>query len=127
MKDWIVKTLLAVLALMAPIHPLLIASGVLILLDLVTGTIRAYKHKEKIKSSALRRTVTKMLVYNVAIITGFILETYLLPEVPATKLISSVIGLVEAKSILENLNEIYGDDIFKALLKKLGSDNDSKK
>lgn len=126
MKDWIVKFLIATVALLAPVHPLLIASGVLILIDLITGVIRAFKHKEKIKSSVLRRTVTKMLVYNVAIITGFILETYLLPEIPATKLISSIIGLVEAKSILENLNEIYGTDLFKALLTKLGSDNDIK-
>lgn len=124
MKDWSIKILLALCGVLAPVYPLLIATGVLILIDLITGVTRAIKHKEKILSSAGRRTVTKIAVYNTAIITGLLLENYLLQGIPATKLIGSVIGLVEAKSILENLDEIYGTPIFKVILKKLGSDND---
>ena len=125
MKEWSLKILVAIIAALSPIKSVIIATGVVIFLDLITGVIRAYKAKEKIQSSVMRRTVTKFAVYQTAIISGFIIETYLSPAIPITKLISSVIGLVEAKSILENLNEIYGTDIFKNLLNKLGSDNDS--
>lgn len=126
MKVWITQTLLACVALLAPIHALLIATGVIVAIDLITGIWRAIKSKETITSSMLRRTVTKVFVYQIAIITGFILETYLLAGIPVTKLVSSVIGLVEIKSILENLDDIYGGDLFKALLAKLGSDNANK-
>ena len=44
--------------------------------------------------------------------------------VPISKIAGGLIGLVESKSIMENLNEIHGSDIFKSLIKKLGSDND---
>lgn len=124
MKGFLIKSLIAGLAVLAPIKAVLIATGVIIIIDLATGLVRAMKAKEKISSSVMRRTVSKFLIYQVAIISGFILETYLMPDMPVTKLVSSVIGLVEAKSILENLDEIHGSNIFKALLKKLGSDND---
>lgn len=123
MKEFIVRLLIAAIAVLSPIKAVLIATGVTILIDLISGICRAVKAKEKIESSVMRRTVTKFFVYQLAIISGFIIETYLLQAIPITKLVSSVIGLVEIKSILENLNGIYGQDLFKTLLEKLGSDN----
>ena len=123
MKELPLKIAIATLAVLAPIKALLIATGAVIFIDLITGVWRAIKAKEAISSSIMRRTVTKFLVYQFAIITAFIIQTFLAPEIPMTKLVSSVIGLVEAKSILENLNDIYGTDVFKKLLEKLGSDN----
>ncbi len=46
---------------------------------------------------------------------------------PVSKIVASIIGLVELKSILENCNTILGVDIFKAAISKLGSDNDELK
>lgn len=123
MKDIIIRLLLAAIAVLSPIKAVLIATVVVICIDLVTGVLRAIKMKEQIQSSVMRRTITKFLVYQMAIISGFIIETYLLQAIPVTKLVSSVVGLVEIKSILENLNGIYGQDLFKKLLDKLGSDN----
>ena len=37
---------------------------------------------------------------------------------------SGVIGMVEFKSLIENSNEILGMDIFKEVMKQLGSKND---
>jgi len=124
MKEFILKLLLAGLAVLAPIKAVMIATIVVILIDLVTGLWRASTSKETISSSVMRRTITKLLVYQFAIIAGFIIETFLVSGVPITKLVSSVIGMVEIKSILENLDEVYGGSIFKSLLRKLGSDND---
>lgn len=99
--------------------------GFLIVADLVTGMIAAKKRGEKINSAAMRRTVSKMVVYQIAVISGFLLETQLLHELlPVTKVVAGVIGMVEFKSILENGNTILGVNIFKEVIKRLGSKND---
>ena len=128
MKEWLIRIMLAGLAALAPIHAILISVGVMILADLVTGIWAAKVKGEQITSAAMRRTISKILVYNTSVITGFVLETYLLSSVfPVAKLVAGVIGLVEMKSILENGNKILGQDIFQTVLKKLGSDNDKPK
>jgi hypothetical protein len=124
---WLKKLLIASTAALAPIKMVLITVGFLILVDLVTGIWAALKRKEKISSAVMRRTISKMLVYQLAIISGFMLETYILDGMlPVAKIVAGVIGMVEFKSILENSNKIVGGDIFKAVLTKLGSDNDPK-
>lgn len=119
---------LSLLAVFAPIKAILIVTGFLILADLISGILAARKRKEVINSAGLRRSVTKCLVYNLAIISGFLVETYMLESVfPISKLIAGLISVVELKSILENLNTINGTDIFKTVLTQLGSQNDKGK
>jgi len=126
--SWVKYTIAALLATLAPAKALLISVGFLILADLVTGIWAAVKRKEAIKSAALRRTISKMVIYNIAVISGFLVETYMLDSImPVSKIVASVIGLVELKSILENCNTILGGDLFKMVISKLGSDNDALK
>jgi hypothetical protein len=118
----------ALIAVLAPAKALLISVGFLILADLVTGVWAAIKRKEAIKSSALRRTISKLVVYQIAVISGFLVETYMLENIfPVSKVVASVIGLVELKSILENANSILGQDLFKSVVARLGSENDKLK
>lgn len=127
MKEWLTKLLIASLAALAPIHMVMITVGFLIFADLVTGVWAARKRGEDISSAALRRTVSKIVIYQLAVISGFLLETYLIDHIlPVAKIVAGVIGMVEFKSILENSNKIIGGDLFKLIIKKLGSDNDSK-
>ena len=127
MKEWLNKLLIASLAALAPIHMVLITVGVLIMADLITGIWAAKTRGEKINSAAMRRTVSKMFVYQLAVICGFMLEIYILGSImPVCKIVAGVIGLVEFTSILENCNVILGMDIFSEILKKIGSDNDKK-
>jgi hypothetical protein len=127
MKEWLVNIIVTTIALLAPIHALIIAVSVLILADFITGILAAIRRKEKVSSASMRRTISKLIVYQIAIITGFVLETYLLSSIfPVAKLVAGVIGLVEFKSILENANCILGGHIFTAVLEKLGSENDPK-
>jgi phage-related holin len=120
--------LLSILAVFAPIKSILIVTGFLIITDLISGILAAKKRGETISSSGLRRTVTKMLVYNLAVISGFLVEKYMISDILAiSKLIAGVISIVELKSILENLNTINGSSIFKGIIEKLGSSNDSPK
>ena len=125
--EFISKTLVVIATVLAPIQAVLITVGILIMADLLTGIWAAKKRKEKISSSVMRRTISKMVIYQLAVICGFLLETYLLGGIlPVAKIVAGVIGMVEFKSILENSNWIVGSDIFKLVLQKLGSDNDKK-
>lgn len=127
-NNWLQSILVACIATLAPIQMILISVIILIFADLFTGILAARKRKEKISSAAMRRTISKILIYNTAVITGFLLEQYLLASlIPVSKLVAGVIGLVEFKSILENSNSVLGQDIFQTVLLKLGSENDSKK
>lgn len=128
MKEWFIKLGLASLAALAPIQAVLVTVGILIMADLFTGILAAIKRKDKISSAVMRRTISKMFIYQLAVICGFLLETYLMGGIlPVAKIVAGVIGMVEFKSILENSNTIMGGDVFKTILSKLGSDNDPKK
>lgn len=132
MKSLFVKHLepmmIALLAVFAPVKAVLLVTGFLIFADLISGIMAARKRGEKISSAGLRRTLSKCLVYNLAVISGFLVETYMISDLlPISKLIAGVISLVELKSILENLNTINGTDIFKTVISSLGSKNDEEK
>lgn len=124
MKEWLVKGLIVTLTILSPIKPMLIACGVLILADTITGMFAARKRKEPIQSAEMRRSITKLVVYQIAIISAFVLEKYMLGSlVPVSKIVAGVIGMVEFKSILENVSTIAGQDILALVINKLGSKN----
>ncbi|WP_374028339.1 phage holin family protein [Bdellovibrio bacteriovorus] len=112
------------LLVFAPIKAVIITVGVLIFADMILGIMAARKRGEAITSAGMRRSVTKMFVYQSAVMTGFLVETFLLGGlIPVNKLVGGVIGVVEFKSLLENVTEITGTD-FKEIIRKLGSKND---
>lgn len=128
MKQFLSHLGAVLIALLSPIHALLFSVGFLIIADLITGIWAALKRKEKISSSGMRRTISKIVVYQVAIISGFLIEQYMLESfLPVSKIVASVIGIVELKSILENSNHILGYPLFKSIIQKLGSENDQLK
>lgn len=127
MKEYAIKGLIVLAAILAPIKALLISCGFLIIADLITGVMAAKKRGEAIRSAEMRRSLSKMVVYQIAIISGFILEKYMLHDMlPVSKIVSGVIGMVEFKSILENASTIAGQDILKLVIEKLGSKNAGK-
>lgn len=127
MKEWIYKTMLVAVAALSPIYSVMITVGILISMDLITGLWAAYKKSEIITSAALRRTVSKFVIYQIAVISAFIVQKYMLADLmPASNIVAGVIGMVELKSVLENASKILGGDVFKLILEKLGSQNDSK-
>lgn len=124
MKEYLYKGLLVLAAILAPIKALLISCGALIVADMVTGMFAAHKRGEPINSADMRRSLTKMVVYQIAIISAFVLEKYMLDGLlPVSKIVSGVIGMVEFKSILENASTIAGQDILQMVIDKLGSKN----
>jgi predicted transcriptional regulator len=117
--------LLAILAIFSPLKPAILTVGVLVLSDMVTGIIAAKKRKEQITSAGLRRTLAKLIIFECALLLGYLTEMYLTGNlIPVSKIVAAFIGMVEYKSMLENLNEINGESIFTSLINKLGKDED---
>jgi len=122
------KILISICAVLAPIKAIILTVGVLILFDFITGLMAARKRGETITSAGMRRSVSKLVIYQIAVITGFLVETYMLSDMlPVTKFVAAIIGLVELTSIFENINTVYGSNLFGAVIDKLGSVNQKKK
>lgn len=108
---------ISVLALLAPIKTMAIAAVCLTALDLPLGIIAAKKRKEIITSSGLKRTAIKIFVYEMALVLGFIVQKYLISDsIPLINLVSTLVGVVELKSALENLEEIYGSPFLSKII-----------
>ena len=127
-------TIIAMLAIFAPVKPMIIATLVLVLLDTITGIIasfreskvpfRLFSHKswKHITSSKLGNTISKALTYVILIIGGFMIDTYLVPNTTLyiTKGFAGAIAIREIKSLLENAERILGGGIivfFKNVIK----------
>lgn len=112
--------LMSCLAVFAPVKAVLITTLVLVLFDAVSGILAAKKRGEEITSTGLKRTVGKLVLYESALCMAFLCEQYLTgPTFPVFKMVSAMIGLVELKSALENLDTISGRSLFKVIVDKI--------
>lgn len=128
LEKYLVPTLVSAVSVFAPIKGVIVTVGIVILVDTVTGVLAARKRGEKITSAGLRRSISKALIYQTAILTGFLIEKYLIGDIiPLTKLLAGAIGAVESISIVENLNSLSDNNVFKKVIELLGSINDKKK
>lgn len=124
MKQYLLSLALSIATIFAPVKQVMVVTFILIAVDLLLGLMAARKIKVPITSAGLRRTVSKLFVYEVAICLGFLVETYFTgPAIPIVKIITGFIGLTELKSCLENADAVNGEPILKALIDKLGSSN----
>jgi 4-hydroxybenzoate polyprenyltransferase len=118
LKEWF----LMCLTFLSPIQPLIFLCFFLILLDLFFGIQKAIKRGEKITSKGLYETGKKIYIYNMIIISTFILDYYFLNEFIQiffdkikyliTKLIAAGALVTEVQSIRENIKILYDIDIF---------------
>lgn len=116
---------LSLLAVFAPAKAMILTSLALVLMDLVTGIIAAKKAGEPVTSAGLRRSIGKLLIYEAAILLGFLTQQYMTGDtVPVSNIIAGLIGVAELTSCLENLNKISDGSILKAVLDKIGSPNE---
>ena len=66
-----------VAAFLMPIVPLILMVGMAIAVDTVFGILRALKIKEKLSSKAFSRIISKMVLYNSALILFFCIDTFI--------------------------------------------------
>jgi hypothetical protein len=90
--------LLASLAVFLPIKELMLTIGFLVGADMVVGIWKALKLKQRIRSRRMSDTITKLLLYQIAIMSGFLIETFIISElIPITKLVATVVAVIEFK------------------------------
>ena len=127
METFLKALAVATLGIFAPVVAVMAVTGFLIFADMITGIMAALKRGEKITSSAMRRTVSKMCIYHIVILAGFLVEVYMMGGVvPISKMAAVAIGTTELLSILENASTVLEQDIFTKIKQFLGSKNDQK-
>lgn len=118
-SKYFIPLLLSVVAFFAPVHLMLGVVGGLLLIDTITGVWAAAKRGEAISSRRFSRVVGKAILYQIAVLSGHLLEVALSGMIPMSKLIMGAIALTEGKSLIENINTIRGEDIFKHVLDRI--------
>lgn len=119
----------AITAFIWEVQPFIVLLIVLVLVDLVTGMIRAHHEKQKIHSFGIYRTVEKIFIQMVTILVAELVRVVLFPPLDLTYVVVFVIAMSEFKSIIENAESILGLKIWKyisQLIKSKFNGNDSK-
>lgn len=120
-KYWV----LALVTIFLPIKELMITIGFLVGADMVVGIWKAVKLGLKIRSRRMSDSITKMLLYQLAIVSGFLIETYIIEQlIPITKLIATVIAVIEFKSIVESIESVTGKDLWAKIKTLVGRKNE---
>lgn len=114
-KQHAFEYLVFLIALFAPIYPAVATIGVLLVFDLIAGVWAARRTGEKITSRKLSMTASKLLLYNMLIISAFLLEKYVLEWVPFVKIATGFLAIVEFKSLSENIGKITGVNVWTAV------------
>jgi hypothetical protein len=117
--------LIALLSFFAPIQTLIFAVLGLILLDTITGVYKAYSLNEEITSHRFGNVVSKMLMYNIAIMSGYLVQfLFGIQAFHLAQIVAICVGLTELKSVAENVNAVTGIDIWKYVVTYLNRQKD---
>lgn len=125
MKHWLISNLnaiiISIISVLSPIKPLLYTIGFLIAADFIFGLYRAHKTGQEITSRKMSHTITKMLLYNITIVSLWLIERNILGgAIPITKIAAGLISIVEIKSIDETFKLIFGFSFWDKIKKQLG-------
>lgn len=111
--------IMSILVFLTPIHHLMLAIGAIIAIDFILGIAVARKRGIPITSREAKRTIIKMFLYQLTVLTAFLLDTFFIPGDLVVRVSSMAIGLVEAKSIFENIHTLTGLNIWDSLKEKI--------
>lgn len=114
---------IVLVAYFAPLESTLALTGSLVIADLLTGIAASIKAKKRITSSRFSHTINKTCVFLVTICTAYVVQS-IVPDQPILKVVTGLIAIREALSVLENLNILSNDNILTSIIDKLKTDND---
>jgi hypothetical protein len=124
------------IGLFAPIAGIMFTVGLLILIDTVIGIWKARKLGEKITSRGFSKIISKMLLYQGAIMTFFLVDRFILGDILSqvwtiphllTKAVGLVLASVEIFSIDENYRAIKKYGLWDAAKRLLSRAKEAKK
>jgi hypothetical protein len=117
--------LLAVIgAFFLPISGILFLIGFAIVVDTLTGLWKAKKLKIKITSRKLSAIISKLMLYEVAVIGFYLIDFWILNDIilkffsvplMLTKILSLILCSIEVMSINENYKAVKGIDIWQGM------------
>jgi hypothetical protein len=119
-----------------PISGILFLIGFAILVDTLTGIWKSKKLGVPITSRGLSAIVSKLFLYEVAVILTYLIDKFILNDIilqffsvplMLTKVLSLVLVSIEAISISENYKAVKGIDIWSALKNLLQRSKEIKK
>lgn len=114
-KAWLLKLALLLGIFLAPIRASMAAVCLLVVADLFTGIWAAHHRGEKISSWGLRKTVSKVLAYELAVVLAYTVEQSGVSFLPLVKAIAGFILMTELQSATENLGRITGLDLWQTV------------
>jgi len=94
-------------SLICPISEIILFAGFMVFIDTFTGIWASLTRGDKITSRKLSRVVSKLILYPLALIVAAWCEK-LQPGVPFVKSATTLLIVVEGKSMIENLTDILG-------------------
>lgn len=108
---WVKFILPYLIFFFSPIDQLIAGLGAFVFFDFITGIAAARKRGERISSSGLFRTITKIILYMIAIVLSRIFELYFISWLPVTSVTAGYIAITELKSNYENIGEYTGTNL----------------
>ncbi len=125
-----------ILAFITPIIPLILIVGVAISMDTCIGIFKAKKLKEPITSRKMSKLISKLVLYQSAIILFYAIEKFILGDIIGyfitiplilTKVIATTLLFIELTSINESYKIISGVNIWAKFKELLSRGKDIKK
>lgn len=124
LKYWFVL----VIAFFAPLEQEFWFVIILVIVDTITGVMKAGKEDIKnIFSTKIFRCIPKLIFYQLLVIVAYACEKYVEPTIPFTKLSLIGISFIEIKSIDENFNELFGFSFLNKVFEGVKSVNNIKR
>ena len=110
--EFFMKFMIWFLAIIVPIYDLTGALIVLIVIDLITGIGASLKNQVKFKWEKIVNTFTKVIIYSLMLLAGWVVESKIMPAIPLMRLVAGFLALTELRSILGNFKNIFGLDMW---------------
>lgn len=108
-----------VTAFLFNVQPFLTLLIFLVLADFITGIIAAPHRGQKVRSRGMWRTVEKITVQSIAILSAEGIRVTLFPSINLTYVVVFVIAVAEFKSMIENVEDILGIRIWNFIKEKI--------
>jgi Bacteriophage holin family len=115
-KIWFI----ALLAIFAPMAATLSVTGLLIVLDFITGIFVAVKQKQQITSNRMRDTLGKILAYESTLIICYLMQHFMMGDLlPIVNITSTYLAIVEGTSLLEHIESLTGQPVLSVIIDKI--------
>ena len=123
-KQYIIQLLTVIGAFFLPISGILFLIGFAIVIDTITGIWKAKKLKIAITSRRLSAIISKLMLYEVAVIGFYLIDYFILNDIilkffsvplMLTKILSLILCSIEVMSINENYKAVKGIDIWQGM------------